>query len=178
MRGTQAAALATHFRAENEALIAFVLDLSEAEWAMECPDEGRSVGVVVQHIAEGHRIAGAIVRAIAAGRPLPIQARRTVEQGAAFNAGQARHLAAGTRDDGLRMLRSNGERMARFIERLSDKQRRCLTDYHVARQRVVSASECVDDGLSQDAFWVVRQFEIAHPEAQSANAAARLDLAN
>jgi len=52
--GRQAGGLASRFRAENEALLALVSDLTEHEWAMDCPDEGRSVGVVVQHIAEGH----------------------------------------------------------------------------------------------------------------------------
>ena len=122
--GRQAGGLASRFRAENEALLALVSDLTEHEWAMDCPDEGRSVGVVVQHIAEGHVVIGAIVRAIAAGRPLPVQARRTVEQGAAFNARQARRLAAGTQADGLRMLRSNTARIGRFIDRLSDEDLR------------------------------------------------------
>ena len=117
----RAEALASAFRAENEALIALVAGMDESEWALDCPEEGRSVGVVVGHIAEGHLIIGGIVRAIAPGRPLPVQAQRTVEQGAAVNARQARRLASGTRDDGLRMLRTNTERMTRFIGRLSDE---------------------------------------------------------
>ncbi len=120
----QAAALASRFRAENEALLTLAADLTEREWAMDCPDEGRPVGVVIQHIAEGHLIVGAIVRAIAAGRPLPVQAWRTLEQGAAFNARQARRLAAGTQDGGLRLLGSNTERIGRFIDRLSDEDLR------------------------------------------------------
>lgn len=116
-----AEALASEFRAENEALIALVVGMDEHDWTADCPPEGRSVGVVVGHIAQGHQIIGGIVRAIAAGRPLPVQARRTVEQGAAVNARQARRLASGTRDDSLRILRTNTERMARFIGRLSDE---------------------------------------------------------
>jgi len=116
----QAATLASRFRAENAALAAFVAELSEREWAMDCPSEGRSIGVVVGHITEGHLVIGAIIRAMVAGRPLPVQARRTEEQGASFNARQARHLATRTREDGLRMLRSNTTRIGRFIERLDD----------------------------------------------------------
>ena len=108
------------FQAENEALVTLAAGMDEREWAWDCPGEGRLVGVVVGHIAEGHLIIGQIVRAIAAGRPLPVQAQRTVEQGAAFNARQARRLASRTRDDRLRTLRTNTERMTRFIGRLSD----------------------------------------------------------
>jgi hypothetical protein len=122
--GRRAAALAAAFRAENEALIALVTDMDENDWTADCPQEGRSVGVVVGHIAEGHLIIGEIVRAIAAGRPLPVQAHRTVEQGAAVNARQARRLATRTRDDTLRTLHANTERIARFIERLSDEDLR------------------------------------------------------
>jgi len=117
----RAAALATAFREENEALIALVTGVDENDWTSDCPSEGRSVGVVVGHIAEGHLITGEIVRAIAAGRPLPVQAHRTVEQGAIVNARQALRLATKTRDDTLRTLRANAERMDRFIERLSDE---------------------------------------------------------
>src|SRR5450759_189125 len=124
LHAARAEALASEFRAENEALIALVVGMDERGWTQDCPTEGRSVGVVVGHIAQGHLIIGAIVRAIAAGRPLPVQARRTIEQGAAVNARQARRLAAATRDDGLRMLRANTERMARFIGSLSDEDLR------------------------------------------------------
>ena len=117
----RAEALASEFRAENEALIALVVGMDERGWTQDCPTEGRSVGVVVGHIAQGHLIIGAIVRAIAAGRPLPVQARRTVEQGAAVNARQARRLASLPPADALRMLHANTERMARFIGRLSDE---------------------------------------------------------
>jgi len=58
-------------------------------------------GVVLGYIAEGHLITGEIVRAIAAGRPLPVQAHRTVEQGAAVITRQARRLATRTRNDTL-----------------------------------------------------------------------------
>jgi hypothetical protein len=117
----RAEALAAAFRAESEALIALVTGMDEHDWTADCPQEGRSVGVVVGHIAEGHLIIGEIVRAIAAGRPLPVQAYRTVEQGAAVNARQARRLARRTREDTLRTLRANTERMAHFIERLGDE---------------------------------------------------------
>jgi len=120
----RAQALAAAFREENEALIALVIGMDEHDWRADCPTEGRSVGVVVGHIAEGHRIIGGIVWAIAVGRPLPVKAHRTVEQGAAVNARQARRLATRTRDDTLRTLHANTERMARFIERLSDKDLR------------------------------------------------------
>jgi Mycothiol maleylpyruvate isomerase N-terminal domain len=120
----RAAALAAAFRAENEALLALVTAMDENDWTADCPQEGRSVGVVVGHIAEGHLIIGEIVRAIAAGRPLPVQAYRTVEQGAAVNARQARRFATRTRDDTLRPLHANTKRMARFIERLSDEDLR------------------------------------------------------
>jgi hypothetical protein len=120
----RAEALAAAFRAENEALIALVSGMDQHDWTADCPQEGRSVGVVVGHVAEGHLIIGGIVRAIAAGRPLPVQAHCTVEQGAAVNARQARRLATRTRKDTLRTLRANTERMAGFVDRLSDEDLR------------------------------------------------------
>jgi len=127
----RAEALAAAFRTENETLIALVSGMDQHDWTADCSQEGRSVGVVVGHIAEGHLIIGGIVRAIAAGRPLPVQAYRTVEQGTAVNARQARRLATRTRDDTLQTLHANTERMARFIDRLSDEDlRREVGGFH------------------------------------------------
>ena len=144
---SRAQALASEFRAENEALIALVADMHERDWSADCPDEGRSVGVVVGHIAQGHLIVGGIVRAIAAGRPLPVQARRTVEQGARFNARQARRLASATRDEALRVLRTNTDRMARIIGRLSDED---LAREAVGVPGLTLADEVPDENTSTE----------------------------
>jgi hypothetical protein len=56
--GSHAQALASEFRAESESLIALAATMDEREWTADCPTEGRSVGVVVGHIAEGHQIIG------------------------------------------------------------------------------------------------------------------------
>src|ERR1035437_5360146 len=54
----RAEALAAEFRRENEALIALVTGMDEHDWTADCSQEGRSVGVVVGHIAGGHMIIG------------------------------------------------------------------------------------------------------------------------
>ena len=95
--------------------------MDEPDWAAAAL---RRVGRrrVVGHIAEGHLIIGQIVRALAAGRPLPVQAYRTVEQGAANAAKPAASPRGPGTDSGT--LHANTERMARFIEGLSDEDLR------------------------------------------------------
>jgi len=119
---TRGRTLARRFFDANEALIDFVVALSDEQWRAACPREGRTVGEVVLHVAAGHRIIGGITEAIAKGAPLPPAARRTVETGARFNARQTRSFAGRTRDDGLRLLRRNGRACAAMIERLTDDE--------------------------------------------------------
>lgn len=59
--------LADRFEQANEELIAFARGLSETQWRTLCPREGRTVGAVVYHIAEGHALTTEVARSIALG---------------------------------------------------------------------------------------------------------------
>jgi len=63
-------ALAT--RLENGAtdLAAFAATLSEAEWQMRVPKDGRKVGVVVHHVAAMYPVEIQLASLLAAGRPI------------------------------------------------------------------------------------------------------------
>jgi DinB superfamily len=51
----RAAELADDFAVANADAIAFVRSCDESVWALPVPGEGWSVGVVLHHVAEGHR---------------------------------------------------------------------------------------------------------------------------
>ena len=54
-----------------------------------CRDEGRTIGVVAFHIAEGYRYALAVLDAAVSGQSYPAWVGRTPEEGEAINPRQA-----------------------------------------------------------------------------------------
>src|SRR5678816_3430249 len=77
--------LANRFTEANNALIAAVEKFSEAKWEAICENDGRSVGVLVHHVASTHSFVSGLVKTVAAGQVLPVL---TVE---IVNAGNAQH---------------------------------------------------------------------------------------
>ena len=69
--GEQAQILASQFQRANEGLIALAQQLSEELWKVPCVSDGRTVGVVLYHVAEGHAFTCEIIRSIARGAPSP-----------------------------------------------------------------------------------------------------------
>ena len=63
-------ALAVRLEAGAAALAAFAATLSETEWQMRLPKDGRKVGVVVHHVASMYPIEIHCARLLAAGKPI------------------------------------------------------------------------------------------------------------
>ena len=63
-------ALAVRLEAGAAALAAFATTLSETEWQMRLPKDGRKVGVVVHHVASMYPVEIQLASLLAAGRPI------------------------------------------------------------------------------------------------------------
>jgi hypothetical protein len=72
----RAETLATNFERANAEVVSFVELLSDTPWRTWCEPEGRTVGVVVYHIAAGYVIIGNMIHALANGLPLDGPDRR------------------------------------------------------------------------------------------------------
>lgn len=114
--------LADRFEQANEELIAFARGLSETQWRTLCPREGRTVGAVVYHIAEGHALTTEVARSIALGEPLPEGLVQSNEEADLKNARQAKEHAGCTREETVELLRQNGSTAIRLVRRLTDEQ--------------------------------------------------------
>lgn len=99
-----------------------ITGITGEQWRLPCHNEGRSVGIVAFHIADGYRYALAILDAAASGQPYPAWVGRTPEQGAAINARQADEQAGATRDEVLALLHANAASADVFLRNLSDAQ--------------------------------------------------------
>ena len=121
-----AEALATRLEDGARALIAFALSLSDAEWRTPMPHDGRTLGVIVHHVASVYPIEMQLAQTIAADQPVT---GVTVADIDAMNARHATEHAAVTKDVAVDLLRHNSAAAAAAIRALTDEQlarpRRC-----------------------------------------------------
>ena len=111
--------LAQQFEQANHALIATVDRLSDDQWRAKTPGDGRSVGVVAHHVAEGHKGIAGLAGAIAHGQPVPPLTMDMIHQGNATHAAQHAHC---TKAETLALLRQNGAAAAATVRGLGETE--------------------------------------------------------
>jgi hypothetical protein len=100
-------------------LLRFASRLSDAEWKVAIPHDGRSVGVVVHHVASVYPVEIKLARLLAEGQAVE---GVTVDDIHAMNAEHARTWASVTREAALELLQRNSEAAAEAIRALSDEE--------------------------------------------------------
>jgi hypothetical protein len=115
----QANALAERLEEGARALAAFATRLSDAEWQMRVPHDGRSVGVTVHHVASVYPLEVQLAQTIAGGKPVT---GVTMDDVHAMNAKHAADFAAVTKAVALDLLHANSKAAAAAIRALTDEQ--------------------------------------------------------
>ncbi len=115
----RSAALAATFEQVIDDFIVTVEGLSDEDWKMRCPNEERSVGVVVKHVAIGIPFEMEVFREIAAGRQPTTITRADL---ADMNARDAHAWGVPSKDETLLLLRSNALAAAAEVRQLTDEQ--------------------------------------------------------
>ena len=115
----QAIALAERLEAGARALAAFAASLTDVDWQTPVPHDGRTVGVVVHHVASVYPVEIELAQVLAAGQPV---IGVTMDDINAMNANHAAEHAAVTKAAALELLRTNSAAAAAAIRALSDEQ--------------------------------------------------------
>ena len=110
--------LADRLEQGARALADFARTLSDAEWNTRLPRDGRTVGVVVHHVASVYPIEIQLAQTLATGKPVT---GVTMDDVHAMNAQHARDNDAVTRDAAIDLLRRNSAAAAAAIRELSDE---------------------------------------------------------
>jgi hypothetical protein len=100
-------------------LRAFAETLVPSEWRTPVPGDGRTVGVVVHHVASVYPLEIQLARTIADGEPIRGVTMADVH---AMNAAHARQHAGATKEEALALLAANGTAAAAAIRALTDEQ--------------------------------------------------------
>jgi hypothetical protein len=111
--------LADRLEEGARALAAFASALTDAEWHTRVPKDGRTVGVIVHHVASVYPLEIQLAQALAAGQPVTGVTWAAVH---AMNAGHADEYRAVSKEAALDLIRRNSAAAAAAIRALSDHQ--------------------------------------------------------
>jgi hypothetical protein len=116
---TRAEVLAQRIELGAATLATYAEGLTDAQWRAVVPPDGRSAGVIINHVASVYPIEVHLANEIAAGRPVTEVTWAAV---ADMNAKHAQNNAGCTKQETIDLLRKNSREAAQAIRLLSDAQ--------------------------------------------------------
>ncbi|HEX7252717.1 MAG TPA: DinB family protein [Thermoanaerobaculia bacterium] len=114
----RAESLAARIEEGSSGLAAYAEKLSDKDWQTRIPKDGRTVGVVVHHVASVYPIEVDLAKAIGSGKPVTDV---TWEAVAEMNAKHALDQAKVSKADALALLRRNGMQAAEAVRAFTDE---------------------------------------------------------
>ena len=115
----QANALAERLEQGARALIAFARGLSADEWTARMPHDGRTIGVIVHHVASVYPIEVQLAQAVGQGQAVTGVVTKDIDD---MNAKHAEDNASITKDAAIELLERNSAAAAAAIRELTDEQ--------------------------------------------------------
>jgi uncharacterized damage-inducible protein DinB len=138
----RAEALAARIEKGAAGLATFAEQLSDAEWRTPIPRDGRTIGVVVHHVASVYPIEIDLARTIAGGKAV---ADVTWEVVAELNAKHAREHAGVKKAEALDLLRRNSQQAAAAVRAFSDAELDRAAPFSLSFHAPVTAQFVVED---------------------------------
>lgn len=117
--GRRSQVLAERLEQGAGALAKLAESLSDAEWRMKIPHDGRPVGVIVHHVGNMYPIEIQLAQTLGAGKPI---AGVTWDAVAEINAKHAKEQAGVTKQEAVEFLHRNSKTAADAIRAFSDEQ--------------------------------------------------------
>jgi hypothetical protein len=117
----QAQLLAQRLEQGAHGLATLAAGLSDAQWNTPMPGDGRTVGVIIHHVASVYPVEIHLAQVLSQGRPVEGVTMQTVHD---MNATHASEHAGVTRAEAIDLLRKNSAAAAAAIRALTDEQLR------------------------------------------------------
>lgn len=117
--GKRAEALAGRIEQGARALAGFAESLSESEWKTVVPRDGRSVGVMVHHVANMYPIEVELAQVLASGKPIEGVTWGAVAE---INAKHAHEHAGVDKTEAIEALLSRSRAAAEAVRKFSDEE--------------------------------------------------------
>ena len=119
MSSLRSHALADRLEHGARALATFASALTDAEWCTPVPKDGRTIGVVVHHVASVYPVEIQLAQTLAAGRPVVGVTMDVINE---MNAAHAKEHAAVTKSPSVELLLHNSRAAANAIRALTDEE--------------------------------------------------------
>ena len=138
----RAEALADRVEQGAQALAVFAESLSDAEWRMTVPKDGRPVGVIVHHVASVYPIEIQLAQTLAGGKPVTGVTWDGVDH---MNAEHAHKNGTAGKPETLALLRRNGKAAADAVRAFSDEQLDAAAPVSLNAEAPLTAQFIVED---------------------------------
>jgi hypothetical protein len=115
----RANALADRLDQGADALATLASSLTDAEWMVPIPRDGRTVGVIVHHVATMYPLEMQLAQVLASGKPVVGVTNEDINR---LNAAHAREFADVTKEVALDLLRRNSAAASAAIRAFSDQE--------------------------------------------------------
>lgn len=99
-------------------LAEFAERLSDREWQAEVPGDGRTVGVIIHHVASVYPLEIELAQILASGEPITEATKEVVDE---MNAKHARDYAAVGKQETLKLLHNNSRVAANRVREFTDE---------------------------------------------------------
>jgi hypothetical protein len=116
--GKRTEALAARIEQGADGLAAFAEGLSDSDWKRVVPPDGRTVGVIIHHVASVYPIEIQLASTLAEGKAI---SGVTWDGIAEMNAGHSKENAGVGKPETLALLRKNSREAARAVRALADE---------------------------------------------------------
>jgi uncharacterized damage-inducible protein DinB len=140
--GHRAELLADRIEEGATTLAAFVKDLSDEQWRTVVRPDGRTVGVLVHHVANMYPIEIDVVRAIAQGKAVTDVTWDAVAQ---INAKHAHDQGAVSKREALDLLKRNSQEAAAAVRKLSDQELDRAAPFSLSSGAPMTAQFVIED---------------------------------
>ena len=117
--GKTASELADRLEHGTRTLVALATGLSDEQWHTQIPGDGRSVGVIVHHVASVYPIEIELAKTVGAGRAVDGVTMADIH---VMNAKHAAEHATVSKDEAITLLITNGTAAAEAIRGMSDAE--------------------------------------------------------
>ena len=145
----RANALADRIEQGAQALADFAESLSDAEWQTLVPNDQRTVGVLLHHVASLYPLEIDLARDIASGKPIAGVGRDAVAQ---MNAQHAREHAAVGKYEAIALLRRNSKVAADRVRQFSDEELDAAATVSLNADAPLTAQFFIEDHALRHSF--------------------------
>jgi hypothetical protein len=144
------------------ALAAFARTLTDAEWNAPVPHDGRTVGVIVHHVATMYPLEIELARQIAAGEAVTGVTSDDVHR---LNAQHAKDFDGVTKDEAILLLARNGAFAAQAIRALSDAELDSAAPISLNADAPLTCQFMLEDHAVRHSYYHLQRIRLQLPSA-------------